>query len=217
MTNEEVKKIIGTMILAYPNYKPDNMTMLIELWKEMLSEYTYQQVAMALKAFIATDTSGFAPNIGQIVGKMQMINQPEELNEMEAWNLVSKAIRNGYYGAEEEFSKLPKLVQKAVGSHEQLRQWAQTDIVSVENVIQSNFMRTYRSVAERSLNVSRMPVEARKQIEAINYRPTIENRNLELIKSEEERETIPMPDGAMDKLKRILGGNENEQRKSNVK
>lgn len=168
MTNEEVKKIIGTMILAYPNYKPDNMTMLIELWKEMLSEYTYQQVAMALKAFIATDTKGYAPSIGQLVGKMQMINQPEELNEMEAWNLVSKAIRNGYYGAEEEFSKLPPLVQKAVGSHEQLRQWAQTEIVSVENVIQSNFMRTYRAVVERSLNVSRMPVEARKMIEAIN-------------------------------------------------
>ena len=210
MTNEEVKKIIGTMILAYPNYKPDNMTMLIELWKEMLSEYTYQQVAMALKAYIASDTSGFAPSIGQLVGKMQMINQPEELNEMEAWNLVSKAIRNGYYGAEEEFSKLPELVQKAVGSHEQLRQWAQTDIDSVENVIQSNFMRTYRTVAERSLNVSRMPVEVRKTIEAINYRPTIENRNLGQIERIEEKETIPMPDGAMGKLKQILGGNENE-------
>lgn len=210
MTNEEVKKIIGTMILAYPNYKPDNMSMLIELWKEMLSEYTYQQVAMALKAYIASDTSGFAPSIGQLVGKIQMINQPEELNEMEAWNLVSKAIRNGYYGAEEEFSKLPPLVQKAVGSHEQLRQWAQTDIDSVENVIQSNFMRTYRAVVERSLNVSRMPVETRKRIEAINYRPTIENRNLGQIESREEKETIPMPDGSMDKLKQILGGNENE-------
>lgn len=210
MTNEEVKKIIGTMILAYPNYKPDNMSMLIELWKEMLSEYTYQQVAMALKAYIASDTSGFAPSMGQLIGKIQMINQPEELNEMEAWSLVSKAIRNGYYGAEEEFSKLPELVQKAVGSHEQLRQWAQTDIDSVENVIQSNFMRTYRAVTERSLNVSRMPVETRKRIEAINYRPTIENRNLGQIESREEKETIPMPDGSMDKLKQILGGNENE-------
>lgn len=206
MTNEEVKKIIGTMILAYPNYKPDNMSMLIELWKEMLSEYTYQQVAMALKAYIASDTSGFAPSIGQLVGKIQMINQPEELNEMEAWNLVSKAIRNGYYGAEEEFSKLPPLVQKAVGSHEQLRQWAQTEIDSVENVIQSNFMRTYRTVVERSLNVSRMPVETRKRIEAINYRPTIENRNLGQIESQEERKVIPMPDGAMEKLKKELEG-----------
>lgn len=212
MTNEEVKKIIGTMILAYPNYKPDNMSMLIELWKEMLSEYTYQQVAMALKAYIASDTSGFAPSIGQLVGKMQMINQPEELNEMEAWNLVSKAIRNGYYGAEEEFSKLPELVQKAVGSHEQLRQWAQTDIDSVENVIQSNFMRTYRAVVERSLNVSRMPVEARKMIEAINYRPTIENRNLGQIESREGRKVIPMPEGVMEKLKKELEGAENDSR-----
>lgn len=204
MTNEEVKKIIGTMILTYPNYKPDNMTMLIELWKEMFSEYTYQQVAMALKAYIASDTSGFAPSIGQLVGKMQLINQPEELNEMEAWNLVSKAIRNGYYGAEEEFSKLPELVQKAVGSHEQLRQWAQTDIGSVENVIQSNFMRTYRAVVERSLNVYRMPVETRKKIETINYRPAIENRNLGQIESREEKDTIPMPDGFMEKLKKEL-------------
>lgn len=205
MTNEEVKKIIGTMILAYPNYKPDNMSMLIELWKEMLSEYTYQQVAMALKEFIATDTKGYAPSIGQLIEKARMISCPEELNEMEAWALVSKALRNGYYGAEEEFKKLPPLIQKAVGQPSQLRHWALTESSSVENVVQSNFLRTYRSVVNRSNEVSRMPVEIRKMIEDINPRPMIENQDMSLIQGQEtERKTTEMPEGAMERLKSIL-------------
>lgn len=210
MTRDETKKILMRIQSVFPNWKPTaDLRFVVDTWCEYFEEHSYEQVLVALKAYILSDTSGFAPSIGQLVEKMQMINQPEELNEMEAWHLVSKAIRNGYYGAEEEFSKLPPLVQKAVGSHEQLRQWAQTDIDSVENVIQSNFMRTYRAVVERSLNVSKMPIEVQKTIEAINYRPTIENRNLGQIESQKERKTIPMPDGAMDKLKQILVDNEN--------
>ena len=59
---------------AFPNYKPPDKTVAVNTWFLMLSDYPYQQVQMALKAYIATDTSGFAPSIGQIIDKMQMIN-----------------------------------------------------------------------------------------------------------------------------------------------
>lgn len=206
MTRDEIKQLLMRIQTVYPNWKPQtDLRFVVETWNEYLFEYSYEQMLLALKAFISTDTSGFAPNIGQLIEKARMISCPEELNEMEAWALVSKALRNGYYGAEEEFEKLPPLIQKAVGQPSQLRQWAQTESISIENVVQSNFLRTYRSVVNRSNEVARMPVEIRKMIEDINPRPMIENKNMSLIQSQEiERKTTEMPEGAMDRLKRIL-------------
>lgn len=166
MNREETKKILRIMVDSYPNYKPVDMAETIDVWQMMLEDFSYQQVAMALKAYIMSDTSGFAPSIGQLVGKMQMISQPNELNEMEAWALVSKAIRNGYYGAEAEFAKLPEMVQKAVGQPSQLRQWAHSDMESIETVIQSNFIKTYRAVVKRESEIQRMPIEVRNMIGA---------------------------------------------------
>ena len=168
MNREETKKILRIMVDSYPNYKPVDMAETIDVWQMMLEDFSYQQVAMALKAYIMSDTSGFAPSIGQLVGKMQMISTPNELNEMEAWALVSKAIRNGYYGAETEFEKLPEMVQKAIGQPSQLRQWAHSDMESIETVIQSNFIKTYRTVVKREKEVQRMPSDVRMLIEKTN-------------------------------------------------
>ena len=165
MTRDETKKIIRFIADSYPNYRPSDISETIDVWNMMLEEFSYQQVAVALKAYILTDTSGFAPSIGQLVGKMQMVSQPNELNEMEAWALVSQALKNGYYGAEEEFAKLPELVQKAVGTPANLRAWAHTDEQSIENVVQSNFMRTYRTVVKRENECAKLPPSIKNLIE----------------------------------------------------
>lgn len=165
MTRDETKKIIRIIADSYPNYKPSDISETIDVWHMMLEEFSYQQVAVALKAYILTDTSGFAPSIGQLVGKMQMVSHPNELNEMEAWSLVSQALKNGYYGAEEEFAKLPELVQKAVGTPANLRAWAHTDESSIENVVQSNFMRTYRTVVKRENECAKLPPSIKNLIE----------------------------------------------------
>lgn len=156
MTREETKKIIRIMADSYPNFKPSNISETVDVWCMMLEDYPYQQIAMALKAYILTDTSGFAPSIGQLIDKLKN-NQEPQFTEMEAWSLVSKAIRNGYYGAEEEFAKLPDIVQKAVGNPANLRAWAHTDVDSIENVVQSNFMRTYRTVVKREHEQAKLP------------------------------------------------------------
>lgn len=155
MTRDETKKIIRIIADSYPNYKPRDISETIDVWSMMLEEYPYNQIAMALKAYILTDTSGFAPSIGQLVNKLT--NAEPQLNEMEAWSLVSKAIRNGYYGAEEEFAKLPEVVQKAVGNPANLRAWSHTDEQSIENVVQSNFLRTYRAVVKRESENAKLP------------------------------------------------------------
>ena len=167
------------MVDSYPNYKPNNISETVDVWQMMLSDYDYNLVAMALKAYILSDTSGFAPSIGQLVAKIQTISQPQELDGMAAWGLVSKALRNGTYGAVEEFNKLPPLVKQAVGMPDNLKNWATSDYRTIETVIQSNFLRTYETVIKRANEINRMPDNIKSLIEKTNansYKAQIEQK-----------------------------------------
>lgn len=179
MTREETVKIIRIMCDCYPNYKPNNLSETVDVWQMMLDEYSYNQVSIALKAYVTSDTSGFAPSVGEIVAKIQLVSQPQELDGMAAWGLVSKALRNGTYGAVEEFNKLPPLVRQAVGMPDNLKNWATSDYQTIETVIQSNFLRTYEVVVKRETEISRMPDNIKSLIEKTNadsYKAQIEQK-----------------------------------------
>lgn len=199
---------------CYPNYKPNNLSETVDVWNMMLEEYSYSQISMALKTYVHSDTSGFAPSIGQLINKLHEVQSPQELNEMEAWMLVSRALRNGTYGAIEEFNKLPPLVQKAVGSPDNLRNWAQTDSESIENVVQSNFMRTYRTVVNRAKEYQKMPKDIQVLIESTNrnsYSAQISSKNQQTIKlSLEDNKSqnepirgIPMPKEIKERIEQM--------------
>jgi hypothetical protein len=165
MSRDETKKILMRIQTTFPNWKPQgDLSLVVDVWHEYLEDYAYEEILIALKAYTTTDTSGFAPSIGQLVGKLHSVARNDELNEMEAWSLVSNAIKNGYYGAEEEFAKLPELVQKAVGTPANLRAWAHTDESSIENVVQSNFIRTYRTVVKRESECAKLPTSIKNLI-----------------------------------------------------
>lgn len=172
MSRDEVKKLIGGIIIAYPNYKPTDMQMTVMLYEDMLKDYTYQECMVSVKRYIATDTSGFAPGIGAIIQGIPKVDE-EIPNEMYAWALVSKALRNGYYGAEKEFNNLPPIVQKAVGSPDNLRNWSQTDLHSIETVIQSNFIKTYRTYLEMEKQKNALPESLRLEMQKIEEQKRI--------------------------------------------
>ena len=216
MTETEVRKLLAMTQAVYPNYNPPSREAAVNAWLMCLSEYDNNVVMAAFKAYITTDTSGFAPSIGQLLDKLHAIQNPQELNEMEAWSLVSKALRNGYYGAVEEFNKLPPLVQKAVGSPDNLRNWSQTDTNSIENVVQSNFMRSYRLVVNRENEIKKMPADVRTLIENVNktsYSAQIGVKNQQAIKlSLEDNKSqnkpikgVPMPKEIKERVKQIGG------------
>lgn len=206
MTREETIELLMMVQAAFQNYKPQDKTVAVNTWFLMLADYPYQQVQMALKAYIATDTSGFAPNIGHIIDKIQMITNPAELNEMEAWSLVSKALRNGNYKSREEFEKLPDLVKEAVGSPENIHNWAQSDIKSIESVIQSNFIKSYRIVVNRQKEMQKLPKDIKAVISSSRtcIGKEIETSQKTALEAKEEpaeeRKCIPMPDRLKEKL-----------------
>lgn len=179
MTREETVEIIHIICDCYPNFKPEDLSRTIDAWQVMLEEYSCEQVAVALKAYITSNTSGFAPSVGEIVAKIQLVSQPQELDGMAAWGLVSKALRNGTYGAVEEFNKLPPLVRQAVGMPDNLKNWATSDYQTIETVIQSNFLRTYEVVVKRANEINRMPDNIKSLIEKTNtnsYKAQIEQK-----------------------------------------
>ena len=216
MTKNEVVKLLMTIQTFYPNYQVENKEFTINAWYSIIGDCDYKPMEKALQAYITTDTSGFAPSIGQLLDKLHTIQNPQELNEMEAWSLVSKALRNGYYGAVEEFNNLPPLVQKAVGSPDNLRNWSQTDTNSIENVVQSNFMRSYRLVVNRENEIKKMPADVRTLIENVNktsYSAQIGTKNQQTIKlSLEDNKSqnkpikgVPMPKEIKERIKQIGG------------
>lgn len=220
MTREETVKIIRIMCDCYPNYKPNNLSETVDVWNMMLNNYSYEQVSVALKAYINSDISGFAPSIGQLIGKIQTISQPQELDGMVAWGLVSKALRNGTYGAAEEFNKLPPLVRQAVGMPDNLKNWATSDYQTIETVIQSNFLRTYETVVKRVNEINRMPDNIKSLIKKANansYKAQIEqkfqrdintlnDKNSNLIAQKEDSESyIEAPREVQDRIDRMRG------------
>lgn len=214
MTREETIKLLMVIQSAYPNFKPPDKTVAVDTWYTMLKDMDYNVVQMGLRAYITTDTSGFAPSIGRLINTIYTIQNPQELNEMEAWALVSKALKNGYYGAVEEFDSLPPLVQKAVGNPDNLRNWSQTDTNSIENVVQSNFMRSYRLVVNRENEIKKMPADVRTLIENVNktsYSAQIGAKNQQTIKlSFEDNKSqnkpikgIPMPKEIKERIEQM--------------
>ncbi len=176
MTDKETRKIIAVLMVAYPNYKPINIDFTVSVWADMLSDYSYSEVDMAIKAYISTDTSGFAPAIGQVIDKIKSITTPRQMTDAEAWALVRKAISDSSYNAKDRFNELPVTCQRAVGSPAQLRMWA-LDASYNENVVSSNFMRCYRTEVTRQSELSRMPSEVRQIIEKINNNSQILSDN----------------------------------------
>ena len=152
MTRDEVKDLLNVMSATYPNYNPANKTMTVNVWFDVMQDIDGVAAMAALKAYIRSDRSGFAPCPAQIIGLLQDIATPQ-MNENEAWSMVRNAISDGIYHSQERFDKMPEAVQKAVGSPKQIEIWA-SDPEFNESVIQSNFMRSYRTEVNRSKQMS---------------------------------------------------------------
>ena len=166
MLRNETSKMLAVMSIAYPSYKPQSVTMAIDLWTSMLNNYSYAEVENALKAYIATDTKGFPPSPGQIIDKLH----PVQTDELTAWSHIHRALRNSIYSSREEFEKLTEEERRTVGSPENLEQWATQDSESIQ-VTQSNFCRSYRTTVARMQeerkypNIVQMIADHKKQIE----------------------------------------------------
>lgn len=147
MTREEFSVIAKGMkaVYAEPSFISDKDA--FDVWYALLGDLDYAIVSQATQDYMKSCSK--TPRPADIRNRCEELTRGDELTEAEAWALVSKAIRNGNYHAQEEFEKLPPLVQRAVGSYEQIAIWA-GDSGYKELVESSNFMKVYKTLCERN-------------------------------------------------------------------
>lgn len=160
-----MRQILTLMQSEYPQSfsRMDDRTMAlkVELWEREFSADNPNLVYAAIRTYMRTPER-FAPSIGQVREIMTSLTAGEELQAQDAWALVSKACQNGLYGYREEYQKLPPDVQAAVGAPEQLKAWAMMDAETVESVVASNFMRSFRTHKEREKARAALPKELKE-------------------------------------------------------
>ena len=154
MTKEQFSLIVKGMKAVYsePSFIPDKEA--FEVWYALLSDLDYELANKATQKLMMQ--SAKTPRPADIRDMAMSFNYKDEMSEMEVWGLVAKAIRNGTYNSEEEFKKLPELAQKAIGSSQQLCNWAMDEEYN-EGVIQSNFLRSYRVCQQRAKDDAKLP------------------------------------------------------------
>jgi len=166
MNNTETLALFKVIKTVYPNFlkgmTQDEIKDTACMWTEMFSDDDTQMVCVAVKSYINSDETGYAPNIGKIKGIMRKLNPSNTLTPQEAWDMVYKAI--DYYDSTANFNKLPEDIQKVLGSSRQLQIWALEDISSIP-VNASNFMRSYTEYHRRKEEVIALPSSVRQMLQ----------------------------------------------------
>lgn len=170
MTRDEVIAILAVLKIAYPAFyktmSDEEIDDVINLWGIMFESDSAKIVTEAVKALICT--LKYPPTIADVKEKIREITQPQTMTEMEAWDLVRQSI--SYYRAVENFNNLPPVIQKAIGSPNQLREWAQMEAETVNSVIQSNFIRSYRAKVAQENEFKMLPQSTKQLIAELSQK-----------------------------------------------
>lgn len=169
MNYEETLRALTIIKVGLPyalgNLKEADYDALIALWCRQFKDYSYDLVMAGIDSYIATNKGTYRPQnlIGEIKGIIDKLTSPDQMTEIEAWEIMKKAIsRSGYY-ADEEYQKLPPQLQKLC-SPQTLHEWSMTDTDEVNTVIASNFMRSYKARTEADKEMRLIPTEIKDQI-----------------------------------------------------
>jgi hypothetical protein len=223
MNKLEASQVVEAIGSIYPNYHPMNLELAVSAWEGIFGDVPYSVVMGALYSY-AKNNNEFPPTPGQLNEIIIQAIDKDAISESEAWNMVLVAIRNGAYGAEEEFNKLPEDVQKAIGSPHYLHELALSDNVNY-GVESSNFYKNLRIVRERQKNVEHIPDRVKQVIDQMseakqaqlengqevarleqkNYYDDLSERTMEKFLTEEREELTEGQKGFADMLRERLG------------
>ena len=217
MTRDEFKVLVKGMKAVYtePSFIPDQNA--FDVWYEMLKDLDYNLASNAIKKHMMNNEK--VPKVSHI--RQEATNfkkdKPEELNEMAAWRLIQIALRRcgTYERAQEEFDKLPPVVQKSIVSPSQLKEWATMEDIDGRalNVMQSNFMRTFRVEQERQKEKDKLSPDLVKLINSPADTTKVAKKEFGTLSVAEEREllfkgAIPAPKGLLESVKSFFANND---------
>ena len=209
MNQTDAVCLLRSISSAYPRFFRDTSKeqaqKMAQVWADLLPDKTLEEMMIVARVFIRSDASGFPPTIGQLM--VLLPPDKEELGENEAWALVRSAISRSRYNAQEEFEKLPKMVQKCLGGHELLTDYAEMDVGQLETVVASGFKRNYRDEAAKAREKRKLPPRLQGLYGAAESTDGLpEPKEAEKTSSENG---VPMPEDLKEKLSHLLREKEN--------
>ena len=177
MTEQETKSVLAYLSATWDMAKDKDPRQVLAVWHDIFRQDDARLVQAAAKLYVSQEK--FAPKPADIREKIKQLTAEREQTEMEAWNQVRRAIRGasmeswsrtltedgpGEPSAVVQFKRLPMHLQQIVGSPEQPADWEKLDSKQLDTVIQSNFMRSYRSIVEERMRLSMLPEDMRKAL-----------------------------------------------------
>ena len=197
MTKQETGAILYTMRCAYPAFyskmSAGDLEGIVNLWTTMFAEDDARLVTDAVKDLIVTHR-GFPPEIADVKEKIRELIATVscEPTDEELWAILREAIKDGMYGAEEQFKALPPVLKRYCGSPSKLRDLAQEDSGTIETVVHGQFLKSIPHMREREEFSKRLSPETRKYLASIMKKTPeldapmteegFENRRLEIVR-----------------------------------
>lgn len=161
MNRREIIKLIGVLSANYRNWPAEGKEEdTVMLWESMLSDIPYEIGAAAVKMHMSK--SVYPPTIADIREATAHINAPHQMDAMEAWNLISQAIRKyGFYRQKEAIESLPEDVAKMVDRFG----WRELCYSTNIDTIRAQFRMAWETMQKRQHQERLMPANVLQMIE----------------------------------------------------
>lgn len=143
MILNEVAEILAKIEALYPNFHPADKKRTLAIWTDVLYQESAEDINKALKIY-SREPHEFAPTAGQLIGIVRKY-KPQELTISGAVNSLKEALKNATYGAEDEFKRLPRAVQLAVGSPAEIRRLSREGF---NNYAEMTFVKRFEEIQD---------------------------------------------------------------------
>lgn len=171
MTRSDAAKLMGIIVLAYPNYDKfkdeKQVKATVDLWATMFSEDDAGIVGLAVKKHIATNK--WPPSVAELRELMLEMTAPDLIAPDQAWLAVSDFIKlHGEYAGDREEDSLPPLIRRAVesiGYHNLYEMNCGSYRGSKPGMARTAFMNLYEQLYERERNRAMTPGCVTQQID----------------------------------------------------
>ncbi len=173
MTRSDAAKLMGIIVLAYPNYDKfkdeKQVKATVELWTSMFSEDDARVVGLAVKKHIATNK--WPPSVAELRELMLEMTAPDLIAPDQAWLAVSDFIKlHGEHSYGGEKTSLPPLVRRAVesiGYHNLYEMNCGSYRGSKPGMAKAAFMNLYEQLYERERTRAMTPESVTQQIDTV--------------------------------------------------
>lgn len=176
MTRQETVVIITLLAGNYESFAKRTQTdeqvkIILDTWHSCLEDLDYKLVLQAVKKTIIE--SPYPPTIHDIrKNAIELVNPSTKRTAIEAWDEAYKMICSGAYMTQEQFDAHSAEVKKFFGSLAQVRAYA-TNVDFNMDVVRSNFLKQYESIAEREKQQKLLPPKMQDMIEKLASKMSI--------------------------------------------